>query len=160
MVHPCSRCGSQGALAEAAPLTGGFCGLCARSIMGRRVELNGLLERLEQPVLVANSQGVIIAGNGSALALLGKAFSEVEGQLGGKVLESAYARLPGGCGKTVHCDGCGIRRAVMNTLKSGRPVVSVRARSYRERGDELLMQDWELTTERLGDLVLLQLNRC
>ena len=36
------------------------------------------------------------------------------------------SRLPGGCGKTVHCRDCAIRNTVASVAKSGRPMKDVR----------------------------------
>ena len=57
--------------------------------------------------------------------MLNKSDREVFGLLGGEVMECAYARLPEGCGKTVHCEACTIRNTVMAAMESGEPQMHV-----------------------------------
>ena len=52
-----------------------------------------------------------------AEALAGKPKKVFLGLPGGKVFECAYARLPEGCGKTVHCVTCAIRNTVTSTIQ-------------------------------------------
>lgn len=73
------------------------------------------------PVLIVDGNGRIAAINGSAAAMLGRAGDRVRGLLGGEAMECAYARLPQGCGNTVHCLTCTIRKAVEATAALRHP---------------------------------------
>jgi len=64
--------------------------------------------------------------------MLGKSQRRVFGLLGGEVMECRYARLPEGCGNTVHCKTCAIRNTVMEVLETGEPRERVSAYVDRE----------------------------
>ncbi|MBD3242933.1 MAG: hypothetical protein GF331_20240 [Chitinivibrionales bacterium] len=81
--------------------------------------LHEFINRLPVPVLVVNEHRVVETANRRASEVLGKPLPTMQGRLGGEVMECAYARLPGGCGKTVHCAGCTIKQAVLETFASG-----------------------------------------
>jgi hypothetical protein len=68
--------------------------------------------------------------NKRACAMVGKDHSEITGRLAGQVMECVYARHPGGCGQSVHCEACTIRRSVTRTHRTGEPVIDVE--SYQE----------------------------
>ena len=74
------------------------------------------------------------------------------------MVECAHATEPGGCGQTVHCKGCALRRSVEHTHATGEPLRGVHA--YQEiRTPNGIRTAWfELTTERAGDLVLLRID--
>lgn len=77
------------------------------------------LENFLFPVLIVNADGRIIASNLAAEKMTGKTSDEISGFLGGEVMECQYARLPEGCGNTVHCESCTIRRAIMSVMENG-----------------------------------------
>jgi len=157
----CQWCQSDASAAEGsaalAPITRGLCDVCTRYLQGNPSKLAALLERFAEPILVVNSRGAIISNNGAARVILGHGMDPSAAPLVGDVVECAYARLPGGCGKTVHCDGCGIRRAFTETLRSGVSVANIDARSYHRGSAALVTVDWTLSTERLGEVVLLRM---
>jgi len=122
------------------------------------VELEEFLNSLKLPVLVVNGTGVIVTGNDYARKLLRKGPVEIEGYRGGEVFECAYARLPEGCGNTMHCSGCTIRRTVMETHGTGKSFLRVPATlntgaPQKPAGIELL-----ISTEKIAELVLLRID--
>jgi hypothetical protein len=98
----------------------GMCADCldhfVRQIEGQ--SLDQYLEGFDTPVLISDETGRIAGINSPASEMLGKPGSEIIGFLGGEVFECDHARLPEGCGKTVHCAVCTIRIAVQDTLKT------------------------------------------
>jgi len=141
-----------------APLTHGLCVDCVGYLEGNPIKLGQVLESFATATVVVNSRGTVVGANGASLVMLGKAMSEIAGELAGNVIECSNARRPGGCGRTVHCDGCGIRRAFTETLRTGVPSVAIKARTYRPSADgTLAIREWVLTTERLDQLVLLRI---
>ena len=84
--------------------------------------LDEFLERYEYPVLAADAEGRIVAANQAMSKLLNKPVEQFRHQLGGEATECVYARLPEGCGKTVHCQRCAIRMAVESTRATGKPL--------------------------------------
>lgn len=110
-----------------------------------RVDLAGYLEGLDAPVVVVDEEGRIMAANQAMSEMLGRPPQECRGLLGGEVFECAYARLPEGCGRTVHCVACTLRRAVSETAQSGRSIDNVAAYIERSNGRVEL----RLSTERI-----------
>jgi PAS domain-containing protein len=107
------------------------------------------LDRFDFPILLVEGEGRIVAANRAAGTLLGHRPSEMVGLLGGEAMECSRARLPGGCGRTVHCPTCAIRNAVTETHRSGVPLARVPARLVRSDRDVDLL----LTTTLEDDLV-------
>jgi len=70
-----------------------------------------------------------------AAAMCGKSQMELVGLLGGDAMECAYARWPGGCGKTEHCETCTIRNAVTATMERRQGLPQRWVKLCRESGD-------------------------
>jgi PAS domain-containing protein len=83
--------------------------------------------------------GRLLGANQSAADMLGKSREELVGLLGGEAMECVYARLPGGCGGTVHCQTCMIRRTVSETHADGHPRVDVPATLEAGQGPACLL---------------------
>jgi PAS domain-containing protein len=129
-------------------------GMCKECLDYYQSQINGLsidkfLDRFEVPVLIVNEDGRIVAANKIAETMTGKSQSEVFGLLGGEVMECAYARLPEGCGGTVHCEACTIRNAVMAAMEKGESQMHVPVK-LRQEDKEIAMV---ISTEKIGSLV-------
>ena len=137
----------------------GICGRCRDNVLFQMgVELGEFLDSLKLPVVVVNREGTIVTGNNRARAVLRKGLPEIEGYKGGDVFECAYARLPDGCGNTVHCSGCTIRRTVMKTHGTGRGFLNVPATLNRNNPEDPKKIKLLISTERLADMVLLRID--
>jgi PAS domain-containing protein len=138
----------------------GICDDCISNIKAQMgVPLNEFLDGLKAPIFLVDSDVVVIAANTAARGLLGKDPDRIEGLRGGDVFECAYARLPGGCGKTVHCSGCAIRRSVTETYRTGDSHLRTPAYLNRHELDRTRRLDMMISTERVGDIVLLRIDR-
>src|SRR5271166_5124264 len=86
----------------------GMCSTCAAHFKRQwsGLDLRGYLEGLSVPVVVVAPDGRIVAANSPMAAMLGWTPETVVGMLGGEIFDCSYARLPEGCGKTVHCAAC------------------------------------------------------
>jgi hypothetical protein len=116
------------------------------------------LDGLGAPVAVVDGDTVLKAANRKLCELVKQDLSWLRGKKGGDVFECAYARLPEGCGQTIHCSACAIRRAITETLNTGIGLDRVPASLQqgapgRERPVELLV-----STERVGSYVLLRVD--
>ena len=149
---------------EMAPASGltthGICPECAEALfseVGTRVRK--ILDRINVPVLVINERYEVTGLNESARALLGKHEDDLRGQACGRVLDCEHASLPEGCGNTEHCPNCQVRAAVRETLTTGRKLHDVPVRIVRaaEHGGAPL--DLVVSTERVGSMVLLKVDR-
>ncbi len=127
-------------LGTKAPRGGGVThGMCAECDQYFARQWAGLswgeyLDRFDFPVMLVDADVRVVAANRAAGAMLGRDPASMLGLLGGEAMECVRARLPGGCGKTVHCSACAIRNAVTHTRRTGRPLSRVPARLRRREG--------------------------
>lgn len=161
----CAWCGDSldepGVTHEAdAEVSHGICPACHdRLSEGTGIPVAEFLESLTEPVLLMDDEHAIGMVNRAALELLGLPAGEVLGERTGMVFDCENAHQPGGCGKTIHCSGCTIRQAVASTYLSGEPQLGVPAtlRVVEEPG--LADVDLVISTVRVGDRVLLRVER-
>jgi PAS domain-containing protein len=141
-------------------IAGRICRECLDRFGGRAgVPLLDFLDLLEVPVLVTDSDMVVTLANQPLLTLFGKHLSQVKGQRGGDVFECANARLPGGCGRTVQCSGCAIRRAVAETFATGKSLRNVPAYLNRDMATQFQQLGLVISTEKVWGVVLLRIDR-
>jgi hypothetical protein len=107
----------------------GICPPCAEHFerLWDGMTLSEYLDTLAHPTLVVNPQGRILAASRQVAGRFGHERRELPGLLQGEALACERSRLPGGCGKTVHCRECTIRRSVESVAESGVPVERVPA---------------------------------
>ncbi len=159
--NSCTMCHKDMAPEAAAPrpVTGRICTECLDRFGARAgVPLLDFLDRLEVPVLVTDGDMVATLANKPLQKLLGKTLSRVKGQRGGNVFECAYARLPEGCGKTVHCSGCAIRRTVTETFLTGKGFRGVPAYLNRDMATQFQQLGIVISTEKVWGVVLLRID--
>jgi PAS domain-containing protein len=85
------------------------------------------LDDLPQPVMLVDGDGRVLAANARAAGLLGHDPASPRGLLGGEAMACSHSRLPGGCGRTVHCRECTIRMTVTRVAKTGKATKRVQA---------------------------------
>jgi ferredoxin len=85
------------------------------------------VNRFPYPVVLMEQGVRVVAINRPACDFIGRESDAVKGLLGGEALECVHARLPGGCGKTVHCATCAVRNSVTRTHATGQPTHRVPA---------------------------------
>jgi hypothetical protein len=140
-------------------VTHGICQSCKDYYLSSRdLTLQQFLNRLEAPVLMVNEAGEVVLANSLALHLLGKSLDQVSGLRGGEVMECAHARLPGGCGTTIHCKACTIRINVMQTFATGKSLKRVPAYLNRENGSAIQKIEFLISTEKVEAMVLLRID--
>jgi PAS domain-containing protein len=168
MTHICGWCatemGSPTHSNSTGAITQGVCQACMSrylmkwSVRSRQREFQDFLDQLEAPVLVINSNGKVQTANTTALQMLGKEQPEIENRPGGEVFECIYAKEPEGCGGSVHCNGCSIRRHVMDTLHTGQPHHDSRVHLYQGTHQARKEVPINISTEKLSDFVLLRID--
>jgi hypothetical protein len=140
-------------------ITHSICGECAHHQLAQiGMEVPAFLEGLHYPVVVVDSTGIIVTGNTKALEMVKKELSQVEGYPGGEVFECEHARLPGGCGNTVHCSGCTIRKAVMETHSTGKSLLRTPATLVQHSSGDPKEIRLLISTEKVEDVVLLRID--
>lgn len=99
----------------------GMCGPCAEHFerLWAGMPLGEYLDELPLPVLVVNVEGRILAASAKMAVLLGRTAADTRGLLAGEAMACVHSLLPEGCGKTVHCRECTIRRAVDQVAETG-----------------------------------------
>jgi PAS domain-containing protein len=140
-----------------APVSNGMCADCTIDLEFHREPLRQFLNKLSGPVLAVTDDGRVVGANTGLAAMVQADVRSVEGKLGGEVMTCIYAELPGGCGHTVHCTGCTIRQSFEHTHKTGQPLRDVAAYAWVRRPEGPVRMAYFVTTERLGDLVLIRL---
>jgi PAS domain-containing protein len=129
-------------------------GICRECYDYYEEQINGLLldkflDRFEVPLFVVDKNVRIVAANKMFEKMTGRSHRDVFGLLGGEVMECAYARLPEGCGQTVHCLACSIRNMVMAEMESGEPQMKVPVKLRRESKEIGMV----ISTEKIGSFV-------
>jgi PAS domain-containing protein len=110
---------------EDTSLTHSMCPTCYEHYnrMWEGLSLGEYLDDFEQPVIIVEGEGRVVAANQAMADMLGKSDREMYGFLGGEAMECDYARLPEGCGRTVHCKTCTIRNVVDKVRETGKSLV-------------------------------------
>lgn len=138
----------------------GICESCVDNFTFQQgVPFQSYLDSIPVPVLTVDRYIVVKTVNRKACDVLGKDPREIVQHLGGNVFECAHARLPEGCGRTIHCSGCVIRRSVARTFETGEPQVSVPATLRRGDPDHPSAVVLFITTVRSGEVVMLRVDR-
>lgn len=141
-------------------ITHGICDECAiKMLWPNSPTLLDFIDRLTEPVVVVDSSGSIISANKAARELLQKELPDMVGFQGGNVFECVFAKLPGGCGKTLHCDGCTIRNTVMDTMQSNKSHLNVPAGLSRGTTDKYDEIQLFISTEKVKDVVMLRIDK-
>ena len=117
------------------------------------ISFDEYLDRFEAPVLIVNDLGRILAANKMAEQVIGNPNDQIAGFLGGEAMECEYARLPEGCGNTIHCPACTIRNTVMKTMETGEPHIHVPVKLQREN-QEVAMY---ISTEKVDSFVRIKI---
>ncbi len=99
----------------------GMCPACREHFerLWAGMSLSEYLDGLEQAVLVVTVDGRVVAANAKLAALFGREPRDMRGLLAGEAFACVHSRLPEGCGKTIHCRECTIRRAVNEVAETG-----------------------------------------
>ena len=164
MKRVCAWCGKELGSIEAQKhpanaVTHGICLSCRDNLIFQMgVDLGVFLDSLKLPVVMIDMQGAVVTGNKKARTMLQKELPQIEGNPGGEVFECAYARLPEGCGNTVHCSGCTIRRTVMETFETGKSLLRVPATLNQNSPVAPEKINLLISTEKFADFVLLRVD--
>ncbi len=140
-------------------MTHGICEECLNNIEFQTgVELGKFIDSIDAPVAVVDSDLMIHAANSSAKETFAEGISASTDKSIGTVFECAYARYPEGCGRTVHCSGCAIRKSVHETFATGKPLRNIPATlKYADRlGPEMIRM--KISTEKMKDIVFLRID--
>ena len=116
-----------------------------------------MLNRMDAPVIVVNHDARIMTANDQALQFMDKEMAAVCNLQAGDAMECTYARLPQGCGNTVHCAACTIRSNVNKTYKEGTSCHKIPAFFNRKNRTSTHQIRFLITTEKINEFVLLRI---
>jgi hypothetical protein len=121
------------------------------------MDLQEFIDKLIVAVIVLDQNGSIQTVNEKARLLFNKELFFFKGKSVGQVFECEYAELPEGCGETVHCSGCAIRKAITETFTTGSPIFRIGATLKDVKPGEPIKIHYYISTRKRGDAVLLQI---
>jgi hypothetical protein len=129
------------------PVSHGICPECRNSFFLRGgVSLQSFIDGFPFPVLVVNSSFEPVGINKSGTESSHLTVEITDTTTLGNVVECEHSRLPQGCGKTVHCSGCVLRRTLEETNETGRAAFMIPA-TITTNGDEHLFYVSAVRTE-------------
>ena len=157
----CSRCKIQIAGMDAVtlkPVTATLCPRCLDYFELQEVtDICQYLENLPAPILVVDGDNVVRGANTLACKTISKDFPSIHNLRGGDVFECAHARLPEGCGRTIHCSGCTIRKAILDTLSTGNAFSKISVDVLQNTAGKDRKVTFQISTQRMANCVLLQI---
>jgi PAS domain-containing protein len=121
------------------------------------VRLQRHIDGIPIPILLVDAHNTTVAMNAKACEILGRTPESSAGAQFGLVFDCVHYRLPEGCGRTVHCSGCVIRKSVAATFDTGEPQVLVPATLSIDHPDQLSNARLTITTVRKDGVVLLRI---
>jgi PAS domain-containing protein len=115
--------------ARATDVSHGMCEPCATHFgrLWAGMALEEYLDELGPPVLLTDGDARVIAMSRRLADLMGVERASSLGLTAGEAFACAHSRLPEGCGRTVHCRECAVRRLVETVSRTGRARTGVAA---------------------------------
>jgi len=139
------------------PVSHGVCKPCYDQILAKHgFNVRKFLDLLNAPVFLVDEDVNILAANTLAITTVKKPVAQVQGKIGGKVLECINAFLPEGCGKTPFCPDCPVRASVNETYATGQAVTRRPATLCRKAGNTDEKIRLFISTRKDGNVVLLR----
>lgn len=137
----------------------GVCPSCFPAwVAGSGQPFAAFLDSLPAPVLVLDQEMRVVAVNEKARQLTPDVGKNLRGSLPGEAFGCAHAHTPEGCGRTVHCQTCAIRRTVERTAATGEPQIRIPAYADIEDMLGLRIVRFLISTEKVGESILLRID--
>ena len=107
----------------------GMCEPCGRHFgrLWAGMPMDEYLDELGHPVPLTDGDGRILAMSAKLADLISADREACVGLEGGEAFACVHSRLPEGCGRTVHCRECAVRRSVEAVARTGKPKENVPA---------------------------------
>ena len=133
----------------------GICAPCFEQLLLEDDRLSEpAIQNLDVAAFLLRRDGRIQAANRAATQALNRPLVEIVGKLGGDAFGCIHAKEVGGCGHTIHCESCAIRRSFTQTFDTGEKIVAI-AYPDIELDKEIQTPCFHITTEKMDNLVLL-----
>ncbi|MDR3671844.1 MAG: hypothetical protein P4L36_13435 [Holophaga sp.] len=155
----CLWCGE--AIPEGSDQDGnGICPTCMANLVGDvGMPIQTIVDRFPFPILVVDEDVTVTVLNKRGQEILGVPPSQVDRQSGGELFGCVHSHQPGGCGRTVHCSGCALRRAVAATYRSRESQAHVPATLKVGDPDSPEAVSLTFSTSMRGNAVLVKIDR-
>jgi hypothetical protein len=118
------------------------------------MSIQSIIDRFPFPILVVDDDVKVSVLNRRGQEILGVLPGQGARRRGGELFGCVNSHLPGGCGKTIHCSACALRRAVVATYRTGTPQPHVPATMKWGDADVALT----FATSLRGDAVLVKID--
>jgi hypothetical protein len=164
MKQVCIFCGCYLGSVEATPgdpmpISHGLCSICLPTFLSSMGQpLTDFLDTLPGPIFVVDAECRVVGANTLGLQQVSKELTAIEGRLAGNAFECRNAKLPGGCGRTLHCKTCTIRRCVTKTAETGESCLRVPAFIDLADISKDMTVRFLISTEKVNDVVLLRID--
>jgi hypothetical protein len=142
-------------------VTNGICSHCVESIFNKQDNsLTAFLNSIDAPILLMQPDPrQVRTANKKACELFEKDLSQIEGHRGGQVFDCIHAFTEAGCGKDENCEDCKIKNSVVETFISRKSFDGVSAVLDIKKNNSLKPYNLEISTEKVGDLVLIRIDK-
>lgn len=118
------------------PVSHGICVSCRdRFFKCAGVPLQTFIDSFDFPVLVLGGSLQPVAVNKSGEEASHRSAQIQAPETLGDIVECEHSRLPEGCGRTVHCSGCVLRKTLEHTNNTGDPASLVPATISTDSSD-------------------------
>lgn len=139
----------------------GMCPDCSEAVTSqeRGVPLQRHIDGIPIPVFLTDRDEAVVAMNAKACEVTGKRSVVTGKQVFWQVFDCIHSRLPEGCGRTIHCSGCVIRRSIVTTFDTGKPQIRIPATLNIDSHDKLSDAVLAITTLKRDGIVLLRVEK-
>jgi hypothetical protein len=138
------------------PVTHGICSSCAEEQVRRGgVDLAWFLESLPLPVAVVDAAGTVLSANSALRGRLPHPESAQAGVPCGDFFGCRHSSLPRGCGNTMYCPECSLRRLIVRTHQTGQASERVPVVLHGRSGGDI---ELVVSAQKSGDAVLLRID--
>ena len=117
------------------------------------------IDSIPIPILLIDSNNTTLAMNTKASEMLGTSPEAVGGSQVGAVFDCVHSHLVEGCGRSIHCSGCAIRRSVADTYHTGQPQIAVSATLNIASPEKPSDVVFTITTVRNDKVVLVRIDQ-
>jgi hypothetical protein len=122
-------------------------------------ELEKFWKTIEFPAFLVNKELRVLSANESCLRSLCSGDHRPPGLMCGEFLRCANAENPEHCGGSPSCLLCSLRRAAETTFKTGKDQRNIPVSLKRAEGGQVMRMELAISTESLGDLVQITVER-
>ena len=137
----------------------GMCPACSQALVSIEsgVSLQQHIDTIPFPILLVDGNSATVGMNERASETLGHNVETNKSPQFGWVFDCLHSHRPEGCGRTIHCSGCAIRRSVAETFSTGESRVAVPATLSIENAESEVAMT--ITTVKSGQIVLVRVDR-